>query len=459
MNWGRYITVPVLLALFYIVLMTPLMGRKNGYTVDATPSYQLTKTIVSVGDWFPDQLRVKQGYIYSILYIPFYGLGEMIASWNPGVEADWIRRKCLCWMNTVITGCTIAVLSLVIRRMKFSRIAQIGIPLIYGCSTMAFNYARYDYNKPLAGFLLLLAFYYLITGMEKRQTIYAWGTGIALGLLLTIRLEMGVVLPAFLLGWILLSGSIIDRLRRGAALLFPCILGIAWVLIYNRMYWSGEVSGGYEGGFSINPFPGLIGFLFSPGKNIWVFNPVFFLLPVTLRLFRNQRVDLFPYWLGIVLPIFGLYCFWWNWWGGWGWGPRHLVPLLPFLMLPLTVIVDCGSREYKIALGGLFLLGMIVQFLGSIIDFNDVILALMRSEVTEPELIWNPVWNAVVQHTLFFENIEVLRWDWGWMGMISSLSLTTVLAMLMLWVGILVALGYGIYQASKMPSLTVIRID
>ena len=31
--------------------------------------------------------------------------------------------------------------------------------------------------------------------------------------------------------------------------------------------------------------------------------------------------------------------FWWIWWGGWGWGPRFLVPLLPFLILPLGVLL------------------------------------------------------------------------------------------------------------------------
>ena len=193
--WRRN-RLPILMAAFYIVLLTPLMGRKNGYTIDATPSFQLTKTIVATGDFFPPNLRVKQGYIYSIAYAPFYIIGDAVTSIIPNVDADWARRKCMCWMNTVITALTLSVLSLTVRRLGHSRRAQLFVPILYGCSTMAFNYARYDYNKCLAALLLLLCFYQALQFADRKRLWNALFCGISLGLLASLRLELAIAAPA-----------------------------------------------------------------------------------------------------------------------------------------------------------------------------------------------------------------------------------------------------------------------
>ncbi|MBN2328692.1 MAG: hypothetical protein JXR73_16240 [Candidatus Omnitrophica bacterium] len=439
-------SLPVLLALFYIVFATPWMGRKNGYTVDATASFQLTKTIILSGDWLPDNLRVKQGYIYSIVYIPFYELGNAIAALNPDIEGDWIRRKCMCWMNTVLTGFTLGVLSCFVRRLGYSKTAQIFVPLIYGFSTLAFNYARYDYNKCLAAFLLLAAVYFCAAFMQEKRKGFLAGCGLAASALAALRLEMAIIAPVLLIALLYPKGTQGERLRRGVSYVCLCLIGIGWVFFYNSLYWSGEVAGGYEGGFQWNPMPGLMGFLFSPGKNIWFFNPVLLLLPLTLRTFYNNHKTLFPLWLGTVGLITAVYCFWGNWWGGWGWGPRHLTPLLPLLVLPIAPVFDQENRSYKILLGGLALAGLFVQFLGAVIDFNDVIMILMRTQISEQELIWQPAWNAIVQHGLVWRMMPAARWDFGWIGLKNYLSGAVFLGILFVWIGLAASLAWALIQ-------------
>src|SRR5690554_6537198 len=89
--------IPILLILFYLILMTPLMGRKKGYTVDANPSFYITYAIVETGNLFPP-VSVKQGYFYSIVYTPFYLLGKSIHLISPDTfPAGWIERKLMCW--------------------------------------------------------------------------------------------------------------------------------------------------------------------------------------------------------------------------------------------------------------------------------------------------------------------------------------------------------------------------
>ncbi len=437
----RYYTVPILLALFYIVFLTPLMGRKNGYTVDATANFRLTKEIVQTGNPLPD-IAVKQGYMYSIVYIPFYLLGDFVHSLIPEIPSDYFQRKSLCWMNTVITGITLGVLSILVRLLGFSRPAQVFIPLIYGFSTFAFAYARYDYNKCLAALFLLLSFYFIIKLMKYHMTLDSLLAGLFLALLVTIRLELGVVFPVFFYQTMKYSKSGKHKWLDCGVFLFPVALGVAFVIVYNFLYWGGEVSGGYETGFQLNPFPAIAGFLTSPGKSIFIFNPVVLLLPLVIRPFREKCSDIFWFWAETLIVLLLLYSFWGNWWGGWGFGPRHLVPFMPLLVLPLSVIPSFPSRTLKICAVFLAAVGTGVQLIGSAIDFNDVIYTLMKAGITEHQLIWNPIVNPVFQHILFISNIPFNRWDFALFAWYSYFPALFYFGIVIVWLLCLSLIGY-----------------
>ncbi|MBZ0255364.1 hypothetical protein K8I31_04850 [bacterium] len=110
----------LLVAALYLVFMTPLLGRKLGYTVDATPSFQLTRVIVSEGTLFPD-VKVKQGWLYSIAYLPFYGLGTLLhATVFSSQPLDWVQRKCMCWMNMVFAAMTLGLIARTLGRLGYS---------------------------------------------------------------------------------------------------------------------------------------------------------------------------------------------------------------------------------------------------------------------------------------------------------------------------------------------------
>ncbi len=437
-------SIPVLIALFYIALLTPLMGRKKGYTVDATSSYRLTQAIVETGQPFP-KVSVKQGYTYSIVYLPFYAFGDTLCRFAPAWNSDWVRRKCMCWMNTVITGMTVGLLSLAIGRLGFSPTAQTAIPMLYGLSTLAFCYARYDYNKSLAAFLLLLGFYGAIRFFATRRDGFAWLCGIAVGLLVTVRLEMGIVIPVLLYGMARQPGPPAKRLKRCLGVMLPCLIGAGFVLFYNWFYWGGSAAGGYEGGFTLNPFPAVSGFLFSPGKNIWFFNPILLMLFLSVRPFHTRQPIIASLWAGMVGALFMLYCFWGNWWGGWGFGPRHLVPLLPLAVIPLAAVVDGETFRFKVWLGILGLAGCAVQLLGSGIDFNDVILTLMKHHgVLESQLIWNFLWNPILQHSLFIRHLPFDRMDFGLIGLWVHFSPAWGVGILIIWLTSLFALGSAV---------------
>ncbi|MDX9755081.1 MAG: hypothetical protein RBU29_14040, partial [bacterium] len=369
----------------------------------------------------------------SVVYLPFYHLGSALQPLFPGQDADWVRRKCLCWMNTVLTGLTVGLLALVVWELGYGRRAQIGLPLLYGFSTLAFVYARYDYNKCLAGLFLLLSFFWFLRFLRGGQARDLFFTGLAVGLLAMVRLELAGIALVYLIALVWREGTLDQKIKQGLLLSVPILLGGLFVYFYNRVYWSGELAGGYEGGMRLSA-EGLLGFLFSPGKNLWVFNPILLLLPLALRPFfqAGQRAVV---WAGVVLVSFLLYAFWGNWWGGWGYGPRHLVPLIPLLVLPLSALLDRKDPAILRSMAMLGLLGLGVQWAGAGLDFNDVLLTLQKAGIQEEEWIWNPAWNAVWQHCQFLQAVPLSRWDFAILAAWQSLPLGWFGFGFALWMG------------------------
>ncbi len=74
-----------------------------------------------------------------------------------------------------------------------------------------------------------------------------------------------------------------------------------------------------------------------------------------------------------------------------------MVPLLPFLVLPLGVLLEKG-RAWIIALFGVLLpLSIVIQILGVALDFNPYLAALANSG--QPDLyIWNPAASPLLEH-------------------------------------------------------------
>lgn len=441
----KTLRIPLLLFTLYVVFMTPMMGRKKGYTVDATPSFQITQSIVENGQLFPDE-KVKQGYIYSIVYLPFYKIAQWLSPLFPGLEQGWVERKSMCWMNTVTTACTVGLMARLLKVLHFSVKSQIIVPLLYGFTTLAFCYARYDYNKCLATFLLLFSFYGYVRLVHQQKISGALYWSVAMGLLAMLRLEMMIVIPVYVWGFWRIGIKDYLTWRHGLLLSLPIIFGILFVFLYNVYYWKGSLAGGYEGQLNFNPFTAFVGFILSPGKNIWLFNPILILVPVGIPWFLRKDGPAFKVGMGIIGVLFLFYCFWGNWWGGWGYGPRHLVPLLPLAVLPLAAVIDDGSMRHIWMLFFLGIFGFAVQLLGSAIDFNDVILTLMRAGIDEEALIWAPILNPVFQHAHFLMNISLTRWDWGWFGLYENISFETWCVWFIVWIFCLFLLVYCLWR-------------
>jgi hypothetical protein len=89
---------------------------------------------------------------------------------------------------------------------------------------------------------------------------------------------------------------------------------------------------------------------------------------------------------------------WWIWWGGWGWGPRFLVPLMPFLVLMLGVLLH--ERRWRVVIGLVLLpLSLFMNALGIMVDFNNYLSDITQGDMSREALyLWQPAYSPILAH-------------------------------------------------------------
>jgi hypothetical protein len=117
---------------------------------------------------------------------------------------------------------------------------------------------------------------------------------------------------------------------------------------------------------------GFFGLTISTGKGLLLYSP-----PVLLAL-AGWRVFFRRWWadallcLGIVAAHFAFYSRLSAWHGDGSWGPRYLMVMLPFAVVPLVVVLD-GLRARPIRLAAVTAIvgaGVVIQLLGLLVNFD-----------------------------------------------------------------------------------------
>jgi hypothetical protein len=316
----------------------------------------------------------------AVSLLPWYATGQFVARHLPGVGAgtyDVISDFFLTGGSALFSAVNIALALLIFLQIGMEPKVSLAAAGILALSTPVAAYSGWLFSEPLATALLVGAAGVLFA-RNQDAPIPVWRAFVAgalLGAAVWVRPTHVIVVPVFFAAALLR-----DRNKQwtAAALAAAAGIGVALLLWRNAYLHGSAFEFGYpvaaEGGKALNTFQtplytGLLGFLLSPGKSIFLFSPPILLAMTGLpRLWRRDR-GLAVVAAGTPIVYLLFFATYTQWEGGYSYGPRYLVPALALLGLGIGPALENASRSVRRLAISVFVAGILVQALGMLTSF------------------------------------------------------------------------------------------
>ena len=322
------------------------------------------------------------GPLAAVLALPHHLVGRAVA-WATGVPRmplpggiPWLFLVAGLTSLATSTAAALAVAGFYRAAVALGADARRGLilSLLLGGATCLWTYGTTFYSEAFVAASLIWAAAFLLEARRTPGTAFKW---IALAaFLLAIagltKVTALVFAPGFVIGVLAHRGvTPRQRLQAAAVLGAGAAVALAFHLGWNAQRfgdpfdvgynWSETIPVGPSRPFALEELPrGLAVLLLSPGKSLLLWAPALALALVRgRRLWQTERglaVGLLTS-LAISLVFYGTYLFPE---GGYAHGPRHLVPLVPLLLLPAAnpaapppsrrSVIVCGAIGATLAL-------------------------------------------------------------------------------------------------------------
>jgi hypothetical protein len=372
--------------------------------------------------------------LLSAIGVPFYYLA-LVFSISPITIVGLFVNSMLIAFTSVVIFC----FSYEIYR---SRGISFALSLIFGVCSFVWPYHTSFWPQPLQGLTLISGTYFLykciqysnLSGLKhqirrsiinnnngpRRASFFVILGGLFLGLSIFAHPTSIILMPGFIVYVIFSLRQ--EREKLFAFFLIALYLTSFFVGIINFLRFGSftEFGYGYFGTLEThNGWAGLIGLLFSPGAGLIFFFPISILLIVAAKYMYSKNRGLLllcsyviiATWLEFGTLSFGFEPFAWS--GAIAWGPRYLVPILPFITIVLGQlllhITEMKDRKKKVILKtsviGLATLGFYINLVGTLVWYQYGIMygwdkeQLYKFTNNMDIMTWNPYYSPIVLHS------------------------------------------------------------
>jgi len=257
-------------------------------------------------------------------------------------------------------------------------------------STLAFPYARTLFAEPVLALGLTVA-WLCFRNRGKHSFGFALLGALALAFAVTVRPSAAVLLPGlWLLAWqqagshqagVEVPPSRRRRYKRLVLVMSISLIGLILFGFYNYSRFGRFLATGYPPlstgqpqGFTTPLWFGFAVFLASPGKAVWLFNPLVVLAAAGWRRLwsTDAAAAIFVAW--IFTSNLVVHSLWTQPEAGVCWGPRFFVGVLPVLLLPAAFFWHrSNSTKVRYGMAALVLIGLLVQVVGTSVNYSGVL--------------------------------------------------------------------------------------
>jgi hypothetical protein len=344
---------------------------------------------------------------YALTQVPFILINETFDFITPNTliltEGDFPDPHYVYWRNSlpptftflelfygpVFAALSVGVFYLISRTYLFSPKISTILSILLAFTTMLWSYSQTSLNMIPTTFFILFGFFLFRKFATSSQSRYLLMSGAVLGFAFLIRNDTILFIVPLFFYFIFISIKNINKIKSLKIIkdisLFALplttsyiILKLLQLLVYGR-----SVDKSFSLPFhepSFNPLLHLFGLFFSPGVGLLIFCPILFTIFLSyFDFFKKNKFECI-FFLSFITLFATFYINSAAWHGLNGWGPRYMMPIVAFLLLPLGFSIQKRlNKKFIFILFGLGTLGFIFNISNLITDVSWFIWGIMGS--------------------------------------------------------------------------------
>lgn len=331
------------------------------YSADGLTIFLVARSLISHGTFFIsdgeilDQLAVVFGVghkavpiaqpLHSLLMLPLYLLGSALSNLYSSNIANFIVILTTSFLNVLVSAALMGFFYLFATELGYDRKTSVISTLIFGLTTIIWPYSKFDFSEPVMSLFIFGAFYWIFLFRKNKKPIYALFAGLFLGASGITKVSSAITIIPLIFYFLFV---IYERRKKSEKqpVILPVLyfagssfLFLLFLVFFNFIRFGDFTKTGYGAVFYDTPiFSGLFGLIFSTGKGFFTFSPTALLFFFGIRKFYSRhKVETLVILTSLTFALL-FYAKLYVWHGDVALGPRYLVYLTPFVMLPIVQV-------------------------------------------------------------------------------------------------------------------------